>query len=145
MKLLCFACRIPAGPGQHWPHTTEVPSTGRGEARWHLDPLCDPWTSQVCPSVSLGPPFRAGPRHPDLSRGGTHTAPYRAPHPPAENTALLCLHQMWQGVLGGLSLRPRPLHVSGGFTHNRRGQWISCRACYSSATELTDVELLQFT
>ena len=139
-KLPRFACRISAGSG-HWTHTTDVPSTGRREAWWHLDPLHDPWTPQVCSSVSLGPPLRAGPRHPDLSRGGAHTAPCRAPCPPAEDTALLCVHQMWQGVLGRLSLRPRPLHVPGGLTYNRWGHWYCC----SRTTELTDTELMQFT
>lgn len=133
IKCCCFVCRVSAGPGRHRPHTTTT-TTGRGEARWHSDLWCDPWNPQVC-SVSMGRPFGAGPRHPDLSRGGTRTAPHRAPCPPATDTALLRLHQMWQGVLGRLSLRPRALHVSGRLSHNRRG--IGC----SGSAELTDVEL----
>lgn len=123
IELSYFLCRIFAG--QRWPHTT---------AGWGDDPRCDPWPPQVCPSLSMGPPFRSGPRHPDLSQWGTNTAPHRAPRPPAEDTDLLCLHQMWQGVLGRLSLRPCPFHVSGCLPH--RWHWIRCRAHYSSCHDI---------
>lgn len=126
IKFKYFVCRIFGGPGRHWPHTT---------AGWGDDPQCVLWHPQVRPSVSVGPPFRAGPRHPDLSRRGTHTAPHRSPRPPAEDTALLCLHQMWQGVLGRLSLRPCPFHVSGRLSHNRH--WLSCSPCSSCSAWLT--------
>jgi len=144
-----FICRIFAGPQNLWPHVREVLSTGRPEAWWHsdpwCDPWCDPWTTQVCHSVSLGLPFRTGPRHPDLSRGVAHPAPHRAPRPAAEDSAVLCLHQMWQSVLGRLSLWPRPVLVSGGLPHNGWGQWLSCRALYSDTARLTDEEVLMFT
>lgn len=131
IKKYIFFCRTPIRPGQHWPN-----APGRGEARWHFDPKAP----QVCSSVSLGLPFRAGPWHPDLSRGRAYSASHRAPYPPAEDPSLLRLHQMWQGVLGGLSFWPCPLNVSGGLAHFRRGQWICCRAHYSCSAELTVVE-----
>lgn len=124
-NFLCFTCRVSAGPGQH---TRLASFMGRREARWRPDLQQKPWTPQVCPSVSLGPPFRARPRHPDLLWGRAHTAQHCPPCPPSADTALLCLHQMWQGVLGRLSLRPRPLHVSGGFTCNGRKRGIACGA-----------------
>ena len=144
MKLFCFICRIFAGPWQHWPHAWEVLSTGRAEAWWYSNLQFDPWSPQVCHSVSLGLPFRTGPRHPDLSRGVAHSAPHCAPSPAAEDIAVLRLHQMWKGVLGRLSLWPCPLHVSGSLARNRWGQWLSRSAHYSSTAQLSTVQLLMF-